>query len=56
MAGDAKLTDDKRKELDAVKASVRKVALAHATKSSNLRLLLFASNEQGTRRFVEAAL
>lgn len=56
MAGDAKLTDDKRNELDAVKARARKVALARAPEASNFRLLLFASNEQGTRRFVEAAL
>ena len=56
MAGDPKLTDDKRNELDAVKASARKIALARATEASNPRLLLFASNEQGTRCFVEAGI
>ncbi|MCI0724185.1 MAG: hypothetical protein L0338_35275 [Acidobacteria bacterium] len=56
MAGDAKLPHDKRRELDEVKAQARRVASELNTKQSNLRLLLFASNEQGTRRFVEAAL
>lgn len=56
MAGDAELPDDKRSELDAVKTQARRVAPERTTEASNLRLLLFANNEHGTRRFVEAAL
>jgi len=56
MAGDSSLPDDKRKELDVVKAYVRRVAPEPTTEKSNRRLLLFAKNEHGTRRFVEAAL
>jgi len=56
MAGDTKLSDDKRSELEVVKAQARRVVPELSSEQSNLRLLLFASNEHGTRRFVEAAL
>jgi hypothetical protein len=56
LAGRAILPDDKRGELDLVRAQVRRVAPAFTMEGGHPQLLLFACDEQGTRCFVEAAL
>lgn len=55
VAGDTTLSDDKRRELEVVKTHARRVAPESTTQERPLRLLLFANNELGTRRVVEAA-
>ncbi len=56
LAGDASLPDDRRAELNAIKTCARRVARKSHAKGQTLRLLLFANNDYGTRRFIEAAL
>jgi hypothetical protein len=57
LAGHAKLSDEKRREIELIKASARKVAAVRAPKATNLRLVLIAGgNEEGTRCFVEVAV
>jgi hypothetical protein len=57
MAGDATLPDVKREELGVAKKRAMALLRGEAKQrdKSNFRMLLFACNEQGTRRFVEVA-
>jgi len=56
VAGETKLPEERRIELERIKQQVRPLVSTLATMPANPRLLLFACNEQGTRRFVEAAV
>jgi hypothetical protein len=53
LAGDPTLAPEKQAELDVVKTYARRAAPAAP---GNYRLMLLATNDAGTRRFVEAAL
>lgn len=56
VAGEAKLSEDRRFELERIKRQVRSLISTLPNAPSNPRLLLFAYDKKGTRRFVEAAL
>ncbi|MFX0203610.1 MAG: hypothetical protein ACFFCW_46510 [Candidatus Hodarchaeota archaeon] len=56
VAGETKLPEDRRMELERIKRQVRPLIATLPAAPANPRLLLFATNEQGTRRFVEAAV
>jgi hypothetical protein len=56
VAAEAKLPEDRRIELERIKRQVRPLITTLPAAPANPRLLLFATNDQGTRRFVEAAV
>jgi hypothetical protein len=56
VAGETQLPEERSVELESIKAQVRPLIAALPTVPANPRLLLFATNERGTRRFVEAAV
>lgn len=55
VAGDAQLPDERRVEIENLRTQIRRFRGELAVPPANPRLLLFATNEEGTRRFVEAA-
>lgn len=56
VAGETNLPEERRIELQHVRLQVRPLVAALLSPPANPRLLLFATNEQGTRRIVEAAV
>jgi hypothetical protein len=56
VAGETKFPEDRRIELERIKGQVRPLIATLPAAPTNPRLLLFATNKQGTRRFVEAAV
>jgi hypothetical protein len=56
VAGVTSLPEERGIELEGIKAQVRPLIADLPITPANPRLLLFAINEQGTRRYVEAAV
>jgi len=56
VAGETIFPEKQRKELEIIKENIRPLTADLPNMSENLRLLLVATDDNGTRRFVEAAV